>query len=106
LKNEKMSIILIAGLLLLAFISLFAEDDEDESEMKFNELPKEVQKAFGKISELKLISEIESEKESENITVYEIEGTIDGKVVEIEISNDSDLEVEKGDEDEDDDDDD
>lgn len=67
-----MSIILLTGLLILSFIFLLA-DDEDKSEMKFKELPQKVQLAFGKIADVKQISEIESEKEAEDITAYEIE---------------------------------
>ena len=96
---KKMSTILMAVLLVFTFIFLFSEDDEDKSEMKFNELPKKVQKAFQKIADEKLISEIEAEKESENITIYEIETkrgkyetshifTQDGALIEIKKSID------------------
>ncbi len=76
---KKNGIILITGLLIIAFAVLIAEDDEDKSEMKFKKLPKKVQQAFKTISDVKLISEIEMEKEGKDDIDYAIE-TEKGKV--------------------------
>ncbi|MCD4817064.1 MAG: hypothetical protein K8S23_00055 [Candidatus Cloacimonetes bacterium] len=77
--KKRINILVLILIIALTFVTLFSEDDEDKGTIKFKELPKKVQKAFLKISDIKLITEIESEKETENITVYEIE-TKKGKI--------------------------
>ncbi|MCF7857736.1 MAG: hypothetical protein K9N07_00220 [Candidatus Cloacimonetes bacterium] len=87
-------VMLLVGLLIFTCI-LSAQDDEDKSEMKFNQLPQEVQQAFNNIADTALISEIDSERETENITAYEIEISNNGEYEIDKATEEDDVEVEE-----------
>lgn len=91
----------------LAFAVVFATGAtllaDDEKEIALEDVPKKVREAAENAVKGIKLSEAEVETE-DGKTVYELEGTVDGKEYEIEVDEDGKvLEVEQSDDDDDDD---
>ena len=80
------------------------DDDDDETEVSvpLDEVPAAVMAAAKNAVPGAKFDEAESEVE-DGVTVYELEGTVDGEEVEVEVTADGKvLEIERGDDDDDD----